>query len=566
MLRPLPNLPTLAVAVFGMSSTATLLAQTAPDAGSVLRQIERDKTPRPPKANPNGVAAPKPADQLIPAGATVTVKQFRLVGNTQFSDEQLQAVVAPWLNRALDFSELRQVTQALAQAYRAQGWIVRVDLPPQDVTEGLITIKIDEAKLGAVVIDGAPSNRISQERALQIVHARQAPGELLNINAVDTALLLINDLPGVTAIGNLAPGQGERETDVRLTLADEPFLKGAVTLDNRGARSTGSDRLDANLAVNSPLGVGDQGALNATHTQGSDYVRLAYSAPLGYDGWRVGANTSVLAYKLVADFKALDAHGTARSYGVEASYPLVRGTQRNLYLSLAYDRRDFANQVNQSLSTRYGARSATISLSGNGFDSWSGGGFNAANLAIVAGQIDQQGIARPDGSDAGFQKLRYALSRQQTITPELSFYGALSGQITNRNLDSSERFYLGGASGVRAYPTNEGGGAQGSLLNLELRYRLPQALTLTGFYDQGWLIQYRTNDAPTGGSLSGATPNTYDLKGTGITLSLVPRADSLLSLTWARRIGSNPNMTPNGQDQDGSLTRNRVWLAASLSF
>jgi hypothetical protein len=36
--------------------------------------------------------------------------------------------------------------------------------------------------------------------------------------------------------------------------------------------------------------------------------------------------------------------------------------------------------------------------------------------------------------------------------------------------------------------------------------------------------------------------------------------------TYARRLGSNPNPTLNGDDQDGTLVRNRFWLQASMPF
>jgi hypothetical protein len=36
--------------------------------------------------------------------------------------------------------------------------------------------------------------------------------------------------------------------------------------------------------------------------------------------------------------------------------------------------------------------------------------------------------------------------------------------------------------------------------------------------------------------------------------------------TLARRIGDNPNPTPAGDDQDGSLVKNRIWLQVSMPF
>jgi hypothetical protein len=36
--------------------------------------------------------------------------------------------------------------------------------------------------------------------------------------------------------------------------------------------------------------------------------------------------------------------------------------------------------------------------------------------------------------------------------------------------------------------------------------------------------------------------------------------------TYARRMGSNPNATDNGQDQDGSWRQDRVWVSLNRSF
>jgi hemolysin activation/secretion protein len=64
-----------------------------------------------------------------------------------------------------------------------------------------------------------------------------------------------------------------------------------------------------------------------------------------------------------------------------------------------------------------------------------------------------------------------------------------SGQLTDHNLDSSQKFYLGGPTGVRAYPSSEGSGSEGYLLNLELKKDLPFNLTGSIFYDEGYVRQ-----------------------------------------------------------------------------
>ena len=147
------------------------------------------------------------------------------------------------------------------------------------------------------------------------------------------------------------------------------------------------------------------------------------------------------------------------------------------------------------------------------------------------------------------------------MTDEFSLFAVLSGQWASKNLDSSEKFYLGGANGVRAYPSSEAGGALGQLLSIELRWRLTQGFNLTGFFDAGQVSVNANN------SFAGAPVlNDCSLKGAGLALGWQSSVGLNLKATWARRVGDNPNPTSTGNDQDGSFVKDRVWLSASLQF
>ena len=540
-------------------------AQTAPDAGSLLQQMERKPLPTP-KALPTKPAEP-PALQPQ-SGTIVTVSSFRFAGNTLLSTEQLSVSVAGYLNRALDFNQLQAAVAAVAEVYRAAGWIVRAYLPEQDIVDGVVTIQIVEAVFGGVKLEGAPATRVRLSQIQRGIDALQAVGAPLNADAIDRALLLADDLPGVTVSGSLREGTQASQTELLIKLADEPLVMGEATLDNTGSRSTGANRLNANLNFNSPLGLGDLFSANLIHTEGSDYLRLGGTLPVGANGWRIGANASTMRYRLITEeFAALDSNGTSASAGLEASYPLIRSRLQNLYFNASLDHKAFDNQANGATATHYQAKVLNLSLSGNLFDKLGGGGANSASLALSSGQLDlsdspnQAADAASTRTDGAFSKLRYSASRQQVITEELSLFAALSGQWASKNLDSSEKFYLGGSSGVRAYPGSEAGGAAGQLINLELRYRLPQGFNLTAFYDYGQVTVNADNNF-TGAPLL----NDYSLKGAGLALAWQGESGLNLKATWAKRIGDNPNPTASGTDQDGSLVNNRFWLTASLPF
>ena len=124
-----------------------------------------------------------------------------------------------------------------------------------------------------------------------------------------------------------------------------------------------------NSNLNSPLGIGDRLATGIVHGEGSDYLRLAYTLPVGNDGWRVGANTSYLAYRLIAhEFSGQGGKGSADSIGLEASYPVLRTRLRNLFINLNYDRKDFDNRFAGATTSNYRVDSVTVALNGNLFD------------------------------------------------------------------------------------------------------------------------------------------------------------------------------------------------------
>jgi hemolysin activation/secretion protein len=538
--------PSVVALVFS-AAAIVVQAQTPPDAGALQQQIERERQQQLPKRiapeKPAAPAAMKPA-----SGVVITVTQFRFAGNTLMTAEQLAPALAGFLNRPLDFAQLQTATAAVAEVYRAAGWVVNAYLPQQDIKDGIVTIQIIEAVFGKVKTEGVLSKRVAPGQVEAIFATQQAAGASLNAEQLDRALLLADDLPGITVAGSLAAGTREGETDLILKSADEPLVIGEVAIDNTGARSTGESRLTANLNFTSPFGIGDLFSANAIHTQGSDYLRLAYTLPVGSDGWRVGLNGSALRYQLITLDPAND-KGSSSVAGIEASYPIIRSRLVNLYLNLNADHKNFDNRFGGATTTRYSIDSTSIALNGNLFDNWGGGGANSGSLAWTSGSRDNEFGT----TNQHFSKLRYSLTRQQVITNELSFFAQGSGQESGDVLDSSERFYLGGAGGVRAYPSSEGGGDSGVLTNLELRWKLPEGFILTGFHDYGHV---RSNDA----SMS------YSLKGYGLSLGWQTPMGANLKATWARRLGTNPNPTITGQDQDGSLDKNRLWLSATLPF
>lgn len=548
-------------------------AQTTPDAGSLLRQTERDLNQQ---RAPAAQVRPEVLKSTVvkPGETTVTVAQFNFVGNTMLSDAQLQAAVAPYLNTPLTFAQLQQATDATTNAYREAGWLVRAFLPEQKVANGVFTIQVEEAVFGkTVMVEG--SQRVAAATLKGFVTTAQTAGEPVSAKKIDRALLLMSDLPGVTVVGNLIEGEKPSETNLLIKAVDGAVLAGNVSVDNYGSRSTGLERVLASLNINGPLQLGDQLGLTALKTQGSDYQRVGYTLPVGYDGWRAGAHATHLTYGLVGDFASLGAKGSSISTGLDASYALLRSQPTNINFVASFDQKRFDNNNATGSVSHYNIDVYSLGVNATQLDNWNGGGMSNASATLTAGKVNLNGSANQSTDTQGpatagnYSKLSLSLSRLQKLDTDLSGYLAFSMQVANKNLDSSERMYLGGATGVRAYPSSEGGGSQGHTLTAELRKQLNNQYTLTGFYDLGHVQAFKHNAYADGSSSlnSGSTPNRYTLSGYGASLAWQSLTGTELRATFARRIGTSPlaNAT-TGNDGDGTRKLNRLWVNASVSF
>ncbi len=555
-----------------------LRAQTSPDAGSLLRDIEKNQSQVIPKAVPKPDV--KKEAKAPQAEAKLLVKGFKFLGNQKISTEELQAIFSKYINQTLTVSELQNIAAEISLIYSDRGFVAQGQLPKQDVTDGVVTIQILEAKFGGSVFDEEQKKllkSVQPELIQKIIGERLIVGEAININDLDRALLIADDLPGVAVQGSLMAGEKEGQTLVLIRAADEPHFYGDASLDNHGSRSTGAFKKSANLTFVSPSNDGDQLTLSALNTQGTDYGRLAYSFPVGFDGLRLGMNASHMQYKVVTpESQSTRPKGSSQVIGVDTQYPLVRTKSQNLYLQTAYDLKYFKNEAIQTsiheTTSDYRLNVLSIGLSGNQYDGFFGGGLISGSLNFGMGAVDlsgstasnQTGDASGAKTSGAYTRLRWSVSRQQNLIDDLSLSAALSGQKANKNLDSSEKFYLGGVSGVRAYPNSEGAGSEGQMLNLELRQRLPENFSVSAFYDWGRIEQYDNNAKADG--TPNSTLNKYNLSGYGFALNWNGPRQLNVKTIWARRIGNNPYPTASGNDQDGSYKRDRYWLSANIPF
>jgi hemolysin activation/secretion protein len=504
------------------------------------------------------------------AKSQITLKSITFKGVTILGDMELKGLVEPFINTPMTYEQMLEIGMVVESYYRSNNYLARAILPPQDLTDGVLTVDVIESVFSKVEVEQELADLPNtQAHVVAIIESQQKIGEPLNAKSLDRALALANDVPGISAQGSLRQGREAGETELLLKLYQGRTRQAELSMDNAGSRSTGFMRVMASMTWFNPNDMADLLNVVAVHTKGSDYARLAYSIPVGVDGWRMGMNISALKYEVVVGEEGiLGAVGHSLTKGMEWLYPLIRRDDVSATVSLTADIKNFKNTSAQSqLISDYDTKVVAAQVSGFMRDINPGGGTGTYSVQLSHGNVNLQGSPSLQTDQTGvktagaFNKLRVAGTWLQPITTETSAFISYTGQVADKNLDSSEKMQLGGMNGVRAYPTGEGSGVDGQLIQLELRHNLGSGINLAGFYDWGQIWLQHDPNYPGGPQHN---RNTY--RGFGASVAYTNDDGVNFRASWARRQGHNPNPTQTGTDQDGTRDRNRYWLQVTVPF
>ncbi|MBT8541412.1 ShlB/FhaC/HecB family hemolysin secretion/activation protein [Polynucleobacter paneuropaeus] len=564
------------IALVGVGLSSWVLAQAAPDAGALQNQLDLQlqRESQAPLVQP-----PKPEQTPVEKkGQQIAVSRFVFEGNTLFTASALDQVVKPWTGKSVYIGELQDAAVAVQDFYAAKGRIAQATLPPQEIKDGVVLIKILEGKMGSVIVEpvdtaGKTRSRFSEDRAKAYITHGVAGEVYINTKPIERAMLLLNETPGVSATGAFEPGSDAGLSNFKVKLSDTPWFSGQAALSNYGSASTGAAQALASLSLNNLSGIGDQVNLNAIQSQGSGYVVGNYIVPIGYDGWKVGVQSSYLQYMTVPNWTSTPSAGSAATFQANTTYALQRSQSANSTAKLSIENRSYNSVQTNPVSTLSSYQVTASNASINGDLAMSDGsivnysaGYIFGHLGIrdlAQSQQDQNGV----GTAGAYSKWTFSLTHAQDLSfvPDTTWTNSVYGQFANKNLNSSEQIYLGGAYGVRAYPTSQGGGSQGAIFSTELMHRINESWQVGAFGDLGIVQQY-VNLYNGWQGLTNAN-NNYQLGDAGVS-ARYSYERAVVSASLAFRVGNNPLYNSSGQqlNVDNSYKTMQAWVRASIPF
>lgn len=472
-----------------LNPATSFAAPTAPAPGTILQQTLPSAAL--PRAPGSVLLLPAPQQQTGASGVTIRVRKIIISGNALIPASELLPLVAGLQGRADTLGAIRQGAERITERYRAHGYpLAYAFVPAQTIRDGVVVIAVVEPRYDRIDLKMASRLRSGQARKTLGLMS----GQPVEQAPLERGLLLLNQTPGVRVAGTLVPGSRTGTSTLEARVTDAPLIQASLGVDDYGSNYTGRVRGLAQASMNDAFGCGSQIGANVLRTDGGLLQSEGFSllSPDIRNGFRLGAYGSHTSYTLGGPFTALRETGLAEQWGLYADMPLILHPGRLLEARLDWLHDRFTQQSTLAgVDDRSHLDVARLSFAGSLADSF--GGVSSGNIALGGGgkYLDSAGAKLADAAGprtAGtFWVAQAELQRVQRVPEGFRLQAALSGQVSSRNLDGNQKFYLGGPDGVMSYAVGEAGGDEGVLARLGLYHALP--LPVPGRFDAGVLLQ-----------------------------------------------------------------------------
>ena len=465
---------------FGLAALLAALpfsAQAAPlmpDAGSILQQVIQS-APQAPSSSETGLTIRHEGGEKLPPSAPFQVNSIRITGNILFDTATLHALVADAEGKMLKLSDLDGIAARITDYYHAHGYpFARAIIPPQTIHDGIVEIKIIEARYGQVSLDN--KSHVKDNLLQDTLIPLKSGGEVEQV-AMDHSLLLLSDIPGVLVDATLIPGEAVGTSDLLIDTTAGPSILGNAAVDNYGNQYTGRARAGGTVNFIDPMQHGDMLSLaGLTSGSGMNYGRVAYDTMLDGRGTHLGGSLSALHYILGDSFSTLGGHGTAQVGSLWLKQTLMRRRDANLYAQVQYDHKGLSDRLDVAgIKDDRHLDNETVSVFG---DARRAGGITIWSVGLTTGRVGFDNMAAQltdtatTQTQGTFSKWNASISDLQSLTPNNALYLAMSGQWATKDLDTAEKMTLGGPYTVRAYDMGIIAGDTGYLGTAELRHDL----------------------------------------------------------------------------------------------
>ncbi|MFQ3175046.1 MAG: hemolysin activation/secretion protein [Psychromonas sp.] len=297
------------------------------DKNLIERYLEEEKLKKAVPEKPV-IKVPEQAKPVVKASdlKNIWLKDFKLDPSEILTTKEINKALDSYKQQNVSLQDLFDAVNKLNSLYDAKGEkTARAILPPQDIKEGIIKIRLIEARLGEVQVSGTVV--LDSEFVRSRIH--QKPGELVSVPKLESDLIRYNALYESQLSAGVAAGAKVGTTDITIAVRESKRYELTTFVDNAGRESVGKERIGTIYKAKNLMGYNDSLQFVATGTKGSTSYGLSYSIPVSQDDLRLDVAYNQGEIELVnGAFVPLDITGSSQDLTAGLTQPFWVGTNR----------------------------------------------------------------------------------------------------------------------------------------------------------------------------------------------------------------------------------------------
>ena len=233
------------MSAFSQTSFAQLTGLSNP---SIMeRALEEPSTPKSAPPAPitlqEGSAAPEGAEDILFA-----LKGLKIKGGTIFDVSQMLGLDVPVTGSTISVADIYRFADIITQLYRKEGYALSFALvPTQEIADGMVVIEVIEGHIVDLEIQERNLSDLVRKHILN-AFARFAAKGITRTDDLEMFLLSVNDYPGISARGIVAPGDNTGKASLILEV-EQRRDEASLGYQNYLSESLGRDVFLAEYAL-----------------------------------------------------------------------------------------------------------------------------------------------------------------------------------------------------------------------------------------------------------------------------------------------------------------------------
>ena len=435
----------------------------------------------------NNVETSQKIDATVEKSGFV-LNKIEFEGNTIYSDEELNKLVAEKVGSFVGLDELKNIMHTVSNRYEEAGYVTSFAyLPAQRIQGGVLKLKIVESKVANIDIEGNKWTRTGFLKNNIFKANGVKEGKPFNTNNLKKALGELNELSYLKGRIILEKAEDAESANIKLEVKDRVPLMFNAGWDNLGRDLIGKQRAVITSGYENITGYGDRLYVTNVLAARTYGLNTSYFLPLGPYGTEARVGYGYSDVEVGKEYRINGINGRAHDFNVGLIQPILETKTFKLTSDVTFDMLTAATFVNQKQTRlRYNTRAIRTGLNAIKDDSY--------GRWISRMEVSNGFGASNEGSP--FVKFNPSLVRVQMLPYKTTGIIRVAGQLSPNKLQPVEQIQVGGMNSVRGYEEALNFGDKGYFFTAELRKTIPKLpdfkylklkdrVALAAFYDQG---------------------------------------------------------------------------------